>query len=79
MCGVCGIVSTNGAPVDRHVLEEMNATLIHRGPDSGGLHHVGIAARRLAIIDLAGGDQPIANEDETVHSSRTGRSTRGLI
>jgi asparagine synthase (glutamine-hydrolysing) len=75
MCGVCGIVSMNGAPVERHVLEEMNATLIHRGPDSSGLHlngHVGIAARRLAIIDLAGGDQPIANEDETVHVVQNG-------
>ena len=47
----------------------MAQTLYHRGPDSQGLHladHVGIAARRLAIIDLAGGDQPIANEDGTV-------------
>jgi asparagine synthase (glutamine-hydrolysing) len=75
MCGVCGIVSMNGAPVERNVLEEMSATLIHRGPDSSGIHvngHAGIAARRLAIIDLAGGDQPIANEDETVHVVQNG-------
>ena len=47
----------------------MSATLLHRGPDSEGSHldgPVGIAARRLAIIDLTGGDQPIANEDGTV-------------
>src|SRR5689334_16121081 len=47
----------------------MSATLIHRGPDSEGMHvdrSIGIAARRLAIIDLTGGDQPIANEDGSV-------------
>src|SRR4051812_20987542 len=69
MCGICGIVSLSGGRVDRDVLEAMNATLVHRGPDSGGVHvepGAGLAARRLSIIDLAGGDQPIANEDETV-------------
>ena len=47
----------------------MSATLIHRGPDSEGMHldgPIGLAARRLAIIDLTGGDQPIANEDGSV-------------
>ena len=47
----------------------MNQTLLHRGPDSGGVHvegRAGIAARRLSIIDLVTGDQPIANEDESV-------------
>src|SRR5918994_7884291 len=47
----------------------MSATLVHRGPDSSGLHvdgPVGLAARRLSIIDLETGDQPIANEDGTV-------------
>jgi asparagine synthase (glutamine-hydrolysing) len=68
MCGICGIVSTRGA-VDPDRLRRMSATLQHRGPDSEGFHlegPVGIAARRLAIIDLEGGDQPIANEDGTV-------------
>src|SRR5437868_13324539 len=68
MCGICGIASSRGA-VDPERLRRMSATLYHRGPDSEGLHlsdRVGIAARRLAIIDLAGGDQPIANEDGTV-------------
>src|SRR5256714_5366030 len=68
MCGICGIASGRGA-VDRERLGRMAATLIHRGPDSEGMHtdeRVGIAARRLAIIDLTGGDQPIANEDGTV-------------
>ena len=68
MCGICGIASTHG-PVDRDRLSRMAAALIHRGPDSEGMHvdgGVGIAARRLAIIDLTGGDQPIRSEDGSV-------------
>jgi asparagine synthase (glutamine-hydrolysing) len=67
MCGICGVVSPAGA--DRRRLEAMSATLVHRGPDSSGVHvdgPVGLAARRLSIIDLETGDQPIANEDGTV-------------
>src|SRR4249919_1769043 len=67
MCGICGIAMARGAaPPDQ--LAAMSATLVHRGPDSDGTFvegGVGLAARRLAIIDLAGGDQPIANEDGT--------------
>src|SRR5229473_6779272 len=69
MCGICGLVELGGGAPDRDVLQRMNARLLHRGPDSGGVHvegRTGIAARRLSIIDLAHGDQPIANEDETV-------------
>ena len=68
MCGICGI-ATAGGTVDPERLARMSATLRHRGPDSEGTHldrGVGLAARRLAIIDLTGGDQPIANEDGTV-------------
>jgi len=68
MCGICGIATARGA-VDRARLARMSETLIHRGPDSEGTHvdgGIGLAARRLAIIDLTGGDQPIANEDRTV-------------
>ncbi|MFZ1879258.1 MAG: asparagine synthase (glutamine-hydrolyzing) [Gaiellaceae bacterium] len=68
MCGICGIASTRGA-VDPERLARMSSTLHHRGPDSEGTHidgPVGIAARRLAIIDVTGGDQPIANEDGSV-------------
>jgi asparagine synthase (glutamine-hydrolysing) len=53
----------------------MSAQLVHRGPDSAGEHvnrEVALGARRLSIIDLAGGDQPIANEDETVHVVQNG-------
>ena len=69
MCGICGIVRTDGRAVDRDVLGAMSETLIRRGPDSAGeaiIGGTGLAARRLAIIDLEGGDQPIANEDGRV-------------
>jgi asparagine synthase (glutamine-hydrolysing) len=69
MCGICGWVRRDGGRVDRVALEEMNSTLVHRGPDSGGVHTddgAGLAARRLAIIDLATGDQPLTNEDGSV-------------
>ena len=67
MCGICGIAQTRG-PVDRDALEAMSAALAHRGPDSHGVFvdgGTGLAARRLAIIDLETGDQPIGNEDGT--------------
>jgi asparagine synthase (glutamine-hydrolysing) len=68
MCGICGIAALgpHAAPPDRRVLEEMSATLRHRGPDSDGIlldDRVGLAARRLSIIDLEHGAQPIVNED----------------
>jgi asparagine synthase (glutamine-hydrolysing) len=67
MCGVCGLLALDGAgPVDRDALGAMNAELIHRGPDSAGAiteGPVGLAARRLAIIDLEHGDQPIRTPD----------------
>src|SRR5437868_8624629 len=53
----------------------MSATLVHRGPDSEGSFvegGAGLAARRLSIIDLEGGDQPIANEDRSVHVVQNG-------
>jgi asparagine synthase (glutamine-hydrolysing) len=74
MCGICGVARRDVA-AERGVLEEMAATLVHRGPDSDGFHvdgPVGLAARRLSIIDLEGGDQPIANEDGSVHVVQNG-------
>jgi asparagine synthase (glutamine-hydrolysing) len=74
MCGICGIVSASG-PADPDRLARMSAKLLHRGPDSDGAFvegPVGLAARRLAIIDLETGDQPIANEDGTVHVVQNG-------
>src|SRR5919202_2524014 len=74
MCGICGIASARG-PVDPGRLAEMSATLVHRGPDSDGSFldgGVGLAARRLSIIDLEHGAQPIANEDGRVHVVQNG-------
>jgi asparagine synthase (glutamine-hydrolysing) len=68
MCGICGLVSANGAP-DLETVARMSARLVHRGPDDDGLFHrgpVALAARRLSIIDLDHGHQPIANEDGSV-------------
>jgi asparagine synthase (glutamine-hydrolysing) len=70
MCGICGIAcgERDGAP-DPETVKSMSLRLRHRGPDSDGLFlrgPVALAARRLSIIDLDGGDQPIANEDGSV-------------
>jgi asparagine synthase (glutamine-hydrolysing) len=73
MCGICGIASP--APVDPDRLRAMSATLVHRGPDSSGElldGAVALAARRLSIIDLELGDQPIANEDASCHVIQNG-------
>jgi asparagine synthase (glutamine-hydrolysing) len=74
VCGICGLASKSGA-VDPERLRAMSATLVQRGPDSDGEFldgPVGLAARRLSIIDLEHGDQPIANEDGTVHVVQNG-------
>lgn len=68
MCGITGIVRSDGAPVDRELLARMNAAIYHRGPDEDGFYlsdGVGLAMRRLAIIDLKSGQQPIHNADKT--------------
>jgi asparagine synthase (glutamine-hydrolysing) len=70
MCGIAGLVHSDpGYPVDRELVVRMTTCLAHRGPDAQGLHlwrGAAIGHRRLSIIDLATGDQPIFNEDGTV-------------
>ena len=70
MCGFAGLIDTRGERrVDEEVLKRMTSTLTHRGPDSSGYfvdHNIGLGFRRLSIIDLTGGDQPIFNEDGSV-------------
>jgi asparagine synthase (glutamine-hydrolysing) len=70
MCGIAGRFNYDAAqPVDRARLMAMTDAVSHRGPDAGGYYldrGVGLGHRRLSIIDLATGDQPIANEDGTV-------------
>jgi asparagine synthase (glutamine-hydrolysing) len=68
MCGICVVVSDAG-PVDRGLVHEMCERIVHRGPNSEGLHvegGVGLGMRRLSIIDLEGGHQPIFNEDRSL-------------
>lgn len=67
MCGICGIVNNDGRPVDRSAIEEMCRRIAHRGPDGQGIHvsgHVGLGHRRLSVIDLATGDQPMSDEND---------------
>ena len=69
MCGIVGIYNLKGQAVERSQVERMNACIVHRGPDEAGVWArgpVAIAMRRLSIIDLACGQQPMSNEDGTV-------------
>ncbi|HEX9960774.1 MAG TPA: asparagine synthase (glutamine-hydrolyzing) [Pyrinomonadaceae bacterium] len=68
MCGIVGIVNQISRPVEREILEKMNRAILHRGPDEDGFYvneNAGMAMRRLAIIDLAGGQQPMHNPSKT--------------
>src|SRR5215469_1392446 len=70
MCGIAGILYRDTArPVEHDVLKGMADAISHRGPDAEGFWTapgIGLAHRRLSIIDLAGGQQPLANEDGSV-------------
>lgn len=64
MCGIVGKLNFAGAPVDEELIRRMAATIIHRGPDDEGFYlagGVGLGMRRLSIMDLAGGHQPLSN------------------
>jgi asparagine synthase (glutamine-hydrolysing) len=70
MCGIAGMISQQTLkPADVEAVVRMNRALMHRGPDGAGFHeeaHVVLAMRRLSIIDLQGGQQPIYNEDRSI-------------
>lgn len=70
MCGICGKLALDPeGVVDERLIRDMARIMAHRGPDDSGFHvrgRVGLGHRRLSIVDLAGGHQPIANEDGTV-------------
>ena len=70
MCGICGIFNFRTCePVTRDVLKLATDAMAHRGPDDEGFHldaELGLGNRRLSIIDLPGGHQPLSNEDETI-------------
>ncbi len=69
MCGICGIVSLRGEAVPEGAVRAMNDAMVHRGPDGEGYHRrrrVTVGMRRLAIIDVEHGQQPLYNEEGTV-------------
>ena len=79
MCGITGVVDFSGRPIEPALLGRMCAAIRHRGPDDEGIVRFPLAgssdsarptaalgSRRLSIIDLAGGHQPLANEDRSV-------------
>src|SRR5437588_11828009 len=70
MCGICGIFEYDDRrEMPGETVHRMNQTMVHRGPDDGGVFTgpgIGLGHRRLSIIDLAGGHQPMSNEDGTI-------------
>lgn len=70
MCGITGLFNyASNAPVDRDAVRRMAASIVHRGPDDEGFHFdgaLGLGFRRLSIIDLGGGHQPMSDAAETV-------------
>src|SRR5258708_6588820 len=76
MCGISGIMDITGRrPIDSGLLRRMTDSIAHRGPDGSGFHlapGIGLGHRRLAIIDVAGGHQPLFNEDGSVAVSFNG-------
>lgn len=84
MCGIAGFVQYGGGPVPEGIVERMCGAIVHRGPDDQGIACVPrasrapgraratLGARRLSIIDVAGGHQPIANEDGTIWTAQNG-------
>ena len=66
MCGISGIFDLSGNPIDPALLDRMTSIITHRGPDGDGCYvsrEIGLGHRRLSIIDVRGGGQPIGNED----------------
>ena len=75
MCGIAGVIRFDGAPVEPTLLAAMAAQLVHRGPDGSGVWvdgSIGLAHRRLSIIDLAGSPQPMASVDGRLHLTFNG-------
>jgi asparagine synthase (glutamine-hydrolysing) len=69
MCGIAGIIGRKGETIVAEKVRRMTDTIVHRGPDEEGIYaqgNVGLGMRRLSIIDLSGGSQPIYNEDRTI-------------
>ncbi len=82
MCGICGFVTTDPArALTEDVLRKMFDVMVHRGPDDSGIHLdtlAGLGHRRLSIIDVAGGHQPMANEDQSIWIAYNGETYNHL-
>ncbi len=75
MCGIAGALSLDGSPVDAQDVRAMCGAMVHRGPDDEGIFsapQVALGMRRLSIIDLSSGHQPIANEDGSIQAVLNG-------
>ncbi len=71
MCGITGIYCSDGQGISSELIRDMTDTMICRGPDDDGYYRdndIGLGFRRLSIIDLTHGNQPMTNEDDTVVS-----------
>lgn len=75
MCGICGIVDWSGSVTTSDVVARMTRTMTHRGPDDEGFfadRNVALGMRRLSIIDIEGGHQPVFNENQTICATLNG-------
>ncbi len=75
MCGILGVASASGIPIPPETVERMRDSMAHRGPDDVGVYtdpYVALAHRRLSIIDLGGGHQPMSNPEGTVYVIHNG-------
>src|SRR5260370_35569458 len=69
MCGIAGYMREGEAPLNHALVRDMCDRLVHRGPDADGYYFdadIALGHRRLSIIDVAGGDQPLGNEDGSI-------------
>src|SRR5689334_4152782 len=78
MCGICGVVQVGGdlrVPISQEALDSMTDRLTHRGPDERGTHlatGIALGVRRLAIVDVEGGHQPVSSEDGSILAIQNG-------
>ena len=69
MCGIAGIISSNNKNIDKNLLRKMTDLIDHRGPDDDGFHFekgIGFGHRRLSIIDIKSGKQPMSDSDKSI-------------
>ena len=69
MCGITGIVLRDGEPVTEELIRNMTDSMTHRGPDDEGIHihgNVGLGMRRLSIMDVVGGSQPLFSKEGSI-------------